>query len=521
MALVIGEKVFVVHGRNHTALKAMYAFLRSIGLSPITWEDAVELTGKPSATTLEIVKAGIEASKCSIVLMTGDDEARLRPEYGPEPLLPQPRPNVIFEAGWALAVAGREKTILVRFGGLRDFSDIDGINMITLDNSPEKRIALLKRLEIAGLRVDKSSDIYLNSGLAGDFEQPHELEVSADQILQRGEFTEVLVDSSLSHSVGSLELEKEINAYLRDGLSPNLKYNYLGALGAQNWLDLTEDPTYGHSDITFALKESVTEIAQKIAQLCQRIDLVSLGPGDGLLDVQLLSELQKVLKIVHYYPIDLSVELLQKTVSTIVKQGPWFNKQFLIKAIHGDFYQLARYKPIYAFDSAPNFISLIGYTFGNHDESELLGKLREGMEDGDFLLVDARLLEQNQDLGRRLTDGQITDITKSYSHALNNRFAFGPVEALTLADYATVDFNYEISSRRTSVPGAINIITYIKNLNTRFRRSRRKLSRKRLDLAVTTLYQESQLEEWFRRKGFSLLWKKTLNRTILLLLRKK
>jgi hypothetical protein len=38
----------VVHGRNGAARGAVFAFLRSIGLTPIEWHDALVATGKAS-----------------------------------------------------------------------------------------------------------------------------------------------------------------------------------------------------------------------------------------------------------------------------------------------------------------------------------------------------------------------------------------------------------------------------------------------------------------------------------------
>jgi uncharacterized SAM-dependent methyltransferase len=516
----LSNRVFVVHGRNYSARDAMYSFLRSLQLDPITWNDAIQLAACPAPTTLEIVKAGLDAAQCTVVLMTGDDLARLRPEYGQEPLLPQPRPNVIFEAGWALAIGGREKTILVRFGGLREFSDIDGIHMVDLDNTAAKREALADRLALAGLPVHRNGKTYLNPSETGDFEQMQELEPNANDVLQRGEFTEVIVDSSLSYSISSLHLEKEIIGYLTNGRTPNLKFNYLGALGAQNWLDLTEDPSYGHADIINAVRSHAAEIAHHCSKVCDRLDMVSLGPGDGVIDVLMLSQLQNHLDIAHYYPIDLSVELLQAAVNRVVNQGAWFNKKFRIKAIHGDFNQLARYKPIFAFDPAPNLICLLGYTLGNHDESELIGKIREGMDDGDFLLLDARLQSDQYNPAVKPTKDQMSEITRSYSHGLNNRFAFGPVESVTIADFSALEFKYDMTTKYTSVPGAFNIVTYIEDLNTKFRRTRQKLNKRRIDLAVTTRYEEQQLKEWLTRKGFSIRWSKTEKRTLMLLLQK-
>ena len=65
------NRVFVVHGRNYAARDAMYSFLRALDLEPITWEPAVALTEKGAPTTLEVVKAGLEAAQCTVVLMTG------------------------------------------------------------------------------------------------------------------------------------------------------------------------------------------------------------------------------------------------------------------------------------------------------------------------------------------------------------------------------------------------------------------------------------------------------------------
>ena len=42
------RKVFVVHGRNESARVAMFAFLRSLGLQPIEWSQAVAATGEAS-----------------------------------------------------------------------------------------------------------------------------------------------------------------------------------------------------------------------------------------------------------------------------------------------------------------------------------------------------------------------------------------------------------------------------------------------------------------------------------------
>ncbi len=154
------RRVFVVHGRNEVLRRSMFTFLRSIGLEPIEWNEAVKWTGSGSPHIDEILDVGFNRAQAIVVLMTPDDEAKLRYEFQSEndpphekDLTPQARANVIFEAGMAL---GRDpnRTVLVEIGRLRPFSDIAGRHTIRLDNSTEKRQDLAMRLQTAGCPVN-------------------------------------------------------------------------------------------------------------------------------------------------------------------------------------------------------------------------------------------------------------------------------------------------------------------------------------------------------------------------------
>lgn len=154
------RNVFVVHGRNLEARNSLFRFLRSIGLRPLEWSQAIQLTGKASPFIGEILDVAFSKAQAVVVLFTPDDEARLRePFRGSKEaaheteLTGQARPNVLFEAGMAMG-RNPDRTVMVELGDLRPFSDIAGRHTIKLDNSSAARHELAQRLETAGCAVD-------------------------------------------------------------------------------------------------------------------------------------------------------------------------------------------------------------------------------------------------------------------------------------------------------------------------------------------------------------------------------
>lgn len=174
------HKVFVVHGRDDKIRRSVFAFLRAINLEPIEWTEAVDMIKKPTPYVGEVLDAALRPAQAIVVVMTPDDEARLREPYQKDDdppyekkLTPQPRPNVLFEAGLAMGHAP-DRTVLVQVGNIRPFSDVAGRHIIHLDNTPKKRKELAQRLESAGCSVDLKGNDWLEKG---DFEI-HEKPVS-------------------------------------------------------------------------------------------------------------------------------------------------------------------------------------------------------------------------------------------------------------------------------------------------------------------------------------------------------
>jgi predicted nucleotide-binding protein len=160
----------VVHGRNDKLRKQLFGFLRSIGLNPIEWSRAIELTGKPSPHVSEILDAAFREAVAVVVLLTPDDEARLRASFVSDndeeyesKLTGQARPNVLFEAGMAFG-RNPDATVLVQIGKLRPFSDVAGRHVVHLSNKTEKRHELIIKLANAGCNLNSSGTDWHTEG---------------------------------------------------------------------------------------------------------------------------------------------------------------------------------------------------------------------------------------------------------------------------------------------------------------------------------------------------------------------
>jgi hypothetical protein len=167
------RRVFVVHGRNRQIRDSVFAFLRAIGLLPIEWSQAVEMTENATPEISQVLMRAFSRAQAIVVVLSGDDVARLREEFltQDEPeyerlATPQARPNVLFEAGLAFG-SHPQRTVLVQVGNIRPFSDIAGRHIIRLDNSSGRRQELAQRLKIAGCEIDLSGTDWHH---IGDFE---------------------------------------------------------------------------------------------------------------------------------------------------------------------------------------------------------------------------------------------------------------------------------------------------------------------------------------------------------------
>jgi predicted nucleotide-binding protein len=167
-----GKAVWIVHGRDDKLRRAMFDFVRSLGLEPLEWSSAVKATRKGSPYPGEVLDKAFAKASAVIVLLTPDDEAQLRKvhwrkgeEAYEKKLMGQARPNVLFEAGMAFGTHPSQ-TVLVEVGKCRPFSDTLGRLVVRMNDSAAKRKELADRLAAAGCVVDMSTNAWME---AGDF----------------------------------------------------------------------------------------------------------------------------------------------------------------------------------------------------------------------------------------------------------------------------------------------------------------------------------------------------------------
>ncbi len=165
-----GNSVFVVHGRDVALRKSMFDFLRSLGLNPMEWEQAVDQAKGNNPDVGNIIETAMARVQAVVVMFSPDEMAHLKEQFwgaddkhGDGKPAGQARPNVIFEAGLALG-AHPEKTIIVQIGKVRPFSDIAGKHLVKLSDVVSTRNDLANRLAKIGCEVNRVGSDWTTAG---------------------------------------------------------------------------------------------------------------------------------------------------------------------------------------------------------------------------------------------------------------------------------------------------------------------------------------------------------------------
>lgn len=159
------RRVFVVHGRDERLRNGIFAFLRALDLNPLEWEEAVATTEHPAPYIGDVVETAMNYAQAIVILMSGDETVTLKKDLmkASDPKTSkrfQPRANVLFEAGFSLALyPGR--SILVQIPPVSLPSDLDGRHYVAFDGSNVSRNTLRTRLEMAGCSITQRGSDWL------------------------------------------------------------------------------------------------------------------------------------------------------------------------------------------------------------------------------------------------------------------------------------------------------------------------------------------------------------------------
>jgi predicted nucleotide-binding protein len=170
------KRVFVVHGRNISAYKALHAYLKALGLTAFNYVDELETVAGAAPFVRDVVVSGLKKAQAIVVLLTPEEHATLLPRWlarrdeihpaNKERL--QARPNVIFEAGGARGLHPGRAVLLALGPEVELFSDMLGVHVHRIErDSPAVRKTLAAVLRKAGCDANTEP---VEFETAGDFD---------------------------------------------------------------------------------------------------------------------------------------------------------------------------------------------------------------------------------------------------------------------------------------------------------------------------------------------------------------
>ncbi len=142
--------IFIVHGRNN---EFKYQLARVLETATQNEVQILHEQANRGSTIMEKLERHAQEAGFAVVLLTGDDEGRLR---GTTNINPRGRQNVILELGIFFGLLGRAHVVVLIERDVEKPSDIDGLVYIELDAAGAWRYELLRELGAANIKVDPS-----------------------------------------------------------------------------------------------------------------------------------------------------------------------------------------------------------------------------------------------------------------------------------------------------------------------------------------------------------------------------
>jgi predicted nucleotide-binding protein len=143
----VGDRVFIVHGRDEAAKEAAARFIAQLGLKPIILHE------QPNAgrTIIEKLEGHLDVG-FAVILLTPDDVGGLA--GGQPQLRNRARQNVVLELGLFIGALGRARVCALHKGNLELPSDFDGVVYVPMDDAGGWRLLLAREMKQAGFQID-------------------------------------------------------------------------------------------------------------------------------------------------------------------------------------------------------------------------------------------------------------------------------------------------------------------------------------------------------------------------------
>lgn len=239
-------------------------------------------------------------------------------------------------------------------------------------------------------------------------------------------FGNKLFIGGIDRQLDYLQMAQSLQGDLRSGCLSDLRYHYLGHLGAKSWIELSGHEAYGHEseESLRALRKPIrAAVAERANQSQRSISVVGLGCGSGVVDRFLMQSIKAGTgtAVSAYFPVDISVALLQTAMRQVVQAGDL--NQVVVLPIVADLRRLQNVTAIWRQSQDIEIFTLLGCTVGNfRKESEVLSPIAGAMQAEDLLLMDVRCYA-----GDALDDAASVALVSRFDHVLNKTFSAGPL----------------------------------------------------------------------------------------------
>ncbi len=382
------RRVFLGSSHESTEhLDTIAVWLEEEGFESILWQDPeVFLPGSIGLHRLiEIARSEVGAA----AFVFAEDDFMLNGAAG------HPRDNVVLEYGIFLSALGPDNVIAVGVGEPKRPTDADGVTYVNL-NQQQRAKKMIKRW---ARELRKLRDVSSGSQLFDTY-----------------------VDAALYTETTSMARSEVLKSAQMNVIVPG-RYLYDNEVGTDYWARLCGDAAYSYfqSGLRFWGKKAPSFVDTIKDVVGPEFDFISLGPGDGRKDLELIRAWIEDDELdVIYYPYDVSLAMISRAVREIRNIG----RPIRIRAVLADFEDLRHMHTVFAARDAPNVVSLLGNSLGNvPGELAFVKRLRALMNVNDLLLLEVRLTG-----GKRSKPAEV-------QAPQAKQFYFGPLEHYLALDF--------------------------------------------------------------------------------------